>query len=267
VSRLQSSLWVVVRAARIGYSEFWALYTWRTWLFGWFGRMLAQVAFYALIGKLLRSGPMLQYLLVGNAVFVMCIEAMVAIIGVARERQLGTLALQLAAPIGYFATYVGRSLTALLSGLVSSTGTLLLSAWIFHLDLPWPRVLLLPPLILVVGASCYALATCLGSLVLRATSAQWVVMNVAYNGLLAFGGVSVPISFWPAPLQAVAQALPMTHGLIAMRLLLGQGMVAAAWRNLGAELVVGIAWWLVAFLTFEWFRNEVRASGRTEAIV
>lgn len=38
-----------------GARDYGSIYTWKTWLGGWFLRVLAQVTFFALLGRLLRS--------------------------------------------------------------------------------------------------------------------------------------------------------------------------------------------------------------------
>ncbi|MGZ4242633.1 MAG: hypothetical protein ACXVQ7_13610, partial [Actinomycetota bacterium] len=53
-----------------GANDYWAIYTLKSWLFGWLLRMISQVTFFALIGKLLRSDQQVHFFLVGNAVFI-----------------------------------------------------------------------------------------------------------------------------------------------------------------------------------------------------
>jgi hypothetical protein len=49
---------------------------------------------------------------------------------------------------------------------------------------------------------------------------------------MAVAGANVPVDFWPGPVQAVANLLPVTHGLLAVRQLLdGGGEAAAAPRS------------------------------------
>ena len=53
-----------------GANDYWAIFTLKSWIFGWFVRMISQVSFFALIGKLLRSDKQTQFLLIGNAVVI-----------------------------------------------------------------------------------------------------------------------------------------------------------------------------------------------------
>src|SRR5262245_28353298 len=74
------------------------IYTWRSWLFAWVGRMLAQVTFYAFIGKLIDSSAQTRFLVIGNAVMVCAIESMLVVASTAWERDTGTWPLLTAAP-------------------------------------------------------------------------------------------------------------------------------------------------------------------------
>ncbi len=53
-----------------GANDYWSIFTLKSWIFGWCVRMISQVSFFALIGKLLRSDVQTQFLLVGNAVVI-----------------------------------------------------------------------------------------------------------------------------------------------------------------------------------------------------
>lgn len=257
--------WTVFwRSAHVDYAEFFALYTWRTWLFGWFGRVVAQVSFYALIGQLLGSAEQRTFLLIGNAVVIICVESMVIVHRAAEDRQSGALPLQLAAPYGYFASYLGRSVAAICTGFVSSVGALLLTYLMFDLPVPAGRVLLAPLLIAVVGVSTYCFALFLGSLVLRRPTVRFVVRDMGFNVLMAFCGVSVPIAFWPQPIPTLVQVLPLTHGLAAIRALLAGDGAAVILRGVAEEALVGAGWLVLAFVALSRLRAATRAANTAD---
>ncbi|MEJ7702864.1 MAG: hypothetical protein WKF47_04025 [Geodermatophilaceae bacterium] len=60
--------------------------------------MVSQVIFFALIGRLLDSPEAAAYLLVGNAVMIAALEAMMVVASTTWERRAGTLPLLIAAP-------------------------------------------------------------------------------------------------------------------------------------------------------------------------
>jgi hypothetical protein len=50
---VRTSLVAVRYAMATGFADFATTYTWRTWLLGWCSRVLCQVAFFALVGRML----------------------------------------------------------------------------------------------------------------------------------------------------------------------------------------------------------------------
>jgi ABC-2 type transport system permease protein len=149
------------------------------------------------------------------------IGSLFAVAGTTWKRRAGTLPLLVASPSSPVVVFAGPSAWALTDGLVSSLAaffvaaplfdldlpwprTLLvipLAAPLFDLDLPWPRTLLVIPLAALVGASCYALGIFLGGVVLRAMSTRNVVANLTWGTIMAIGGVNVPISYYPDPVE------------------------------------------------------------------
>ena len=81
-----------------GANDYWSIFTLKSWIFGWCVRMISQVSFFALIGKLLRSDLQTEFLLVGNAVVIAAAAATFAMFMTTSERGNGTLSLLLASP-------------------------------------------------------------------------------------------------------------------------------------------------------------------------
>ena len=95
----------VVSTARVswyaivsGANDYFAIFTLKSWVFGWFLRMISQVTFFALIGTLLQSDRQTEFFLVGNAVMVAAMGATFAMNMTTAERGNGTLSLLLASP-------------------------------------------------------------------------------------------------------------------------------------------------------------------------
>jgi ABC-2 type transport system permease protein len=259
------NLRLVLRYAILcGFQDYSVTFTWKTWLAGWYVRVLFQVVFFALIGRLLGSEERLHYLLVGNAVMLAAIGSLFAVAGTTWERRAGTLPLLVASPSSPAAVFAGRSAWALTDGVVSSLAAFFVAAPLFDLDLPWPRALLIIPLVALVGASCYALGIFLGGVVLRAMSTRNVVANLTWGTIMAIGGVNVPISYYPDPVEWFAQALPLVHGLEAIRELLAGDSLMGLLPDAGLELLVGSAWLCLALLTFDRLAERGRRDGSIE---
>lgn len=257
-------LLVLRHAALTGFHDYRTIYTWRTWLLGWYVRVVSQVVFFALIGELLGSRARTHELLVGMATLLAAVTSFIAVASIAWERWSGTLPLLVASPSWPVIVFAGRSVTFVGDALLTSLGSFFAAAAIFDLPLPWPRVLLVVPLMLLVALSSYMLALFLGGLVLRAMSTRNVVSNLATGTMMAIGGVAVPVSYYPEPVQWLAQVLPLTHGLQAIRDTLGGEGSATILANVAFEAFVGLGWLAAALLTFDHLAESGRRDGSIE---
>ncbi|MEU7526637.1 ABC transporter permease [Saccharothrix sp. NPDC042600] len=257
-----------VRVLRHGLLVQWrmfrGLHTWRTWTFAWLSRLLVQACFYALIGRMLGSQEQVDYLLIGNLVAIMAIDATVVVLLAVGERRSGTLALMVAAPATHLTAYLGKGLVHLGSGVAASTIAFLALPPLFGVALPWPWAGFVPLMILVVGVACYCYGTCVAAFVLGFPSARWVALNLSYLVLMTFTGVNVPTSFWPDWVRAVTSVLPMTHGLAAIRSFVAGGPAAGVFAELALELAVGAGWITVAALGFGRMVTRGRRDGTIE---
>lgn len=261
---MRSVLHVLRRAALTGYHDYRGIYTWRTWLLGWYLRVVSQVVFFALIGELLGSRARTHELLVGMATLLAAVTSFIAVASTAWERWSGTLSLLVASPSWPVIVFAGRSVTFIGDAMLTSLASFFAAAAIFDLPLPWPRVLAVVPLMLLVALSSYMLALFLGGLVLRAMSTRNVVSNVATGTMMAIGGVAVPVSYYPEPVQWLAQVLPLTHGLQAIRdTLAGEGGTTIL-SNAALEALVGLGWLAAAIVTFDHLAESGRRDGSIE---
>jgi ABC-2 type transport system permease protein len=254
------TLQVLRYAALTGLQDYAFMFSLRTWLAGWYLRVLVQVAFFALIGRLFGHSEA-AYLAIGNAVLLVAMHSLGAVASTAWERWTGTLPLIVASPSSPVVVLLAKSLFWIPEGLICGLSAVVLLGPMFDVPLPWPRVLWLGPLLVLVAASSYALGTFLGALVLRATDLRNVLANLATTAMMAFCGVNVPVDFYPAPVRLAAQALPLTHGLQAVRDLLAGAPAAGILRHAAAELVVGAGWLALVVLTLGRLADRGRHDG------
>jgi ABC-2 type transport system permease protein len=232
---------VLSQSARLGIDDFRSVYTWKSWLAGWLLRMLAQVAFFGSIGLLIGSRAEIGYLL-GRAV-----PGHAAAV----RRQPGQPAAGLPGPRppldGDRAGHLGRHPDPAAAAVRAAAVPL--------------RVLACLPVLVVVAVSSYCYGSFLASLVARFPQFNWLALNVGYLAVMTVAGVNVPVDFWPGPVQAVANLLPVTHGLLAVRLLLDGGGLAAAAPQVGAELLVAVGWLAASWLSYRRFFRRARMTG------
>lgn len=254
---LRHAVWFAV-------DELSSIYTWQSWLFGWAARVVTQVIFYALIGILLDDPAQVQFLLVGNVVLMAASNVMLAIPSTQWERYAGTLPLLVAAPSKVLWVFLGRSVEWFADGLGTSLLALLIAAPLFDVPLPWPGTVWVVALMLLVIVASYGVATYLGALVLRRPDLRNIVSNTTIGVMAIVTGANVPVEFFPAPVQWLAQLFPLTHGLAAVRHVFAGAPGSAVLSDAGWCAVLGAAWLVTAGLAFERFAEAGRRDGSIE---
>ncbi|MFD5074809.1 ABC transporter permease [Streptomyces sp. NPDC058371] len=247
-------------AARAGAADYGTMFTWKTWLLGWFVRMLAQVLFFTTIGDLLGPGQA-RYLLIGNAVALVALHGMFATASTTWELQNGTLALLVASPSSPTLVLLGRSLFWLPDGVACGLGAILILAPVADLHLTVTSVVLLALLLVLVAVTSYCLGLFLGSLVLTAADLRNVVSNAAFTVMLIVCGPEVPASAVGPVLGRLGDVLPLTHGLLAVREVLAGDAGAGTAALAGWETLIGACWLGAALAVLGWRERRSRRDG------
>ena len=264
LSRIRPRATVVREAAVVAFADYRATYSLRTWAGGMLVRWLAQVTFWALVGRLLRSPGAVEFILVGNAVFLAASPVMLAVASTTWERRAGTLALLAASPTGVVLPMMGRSVQWMVDAMVSSVGTLLIIGFVFGVDLPFGRVAAVLPVLAATTLATYGLALFLGALVIPWMGARNLVSSLAVGTMSVVAGVNVPRHALPGWAAAVATALPLTWGLeAARRVLRGAGLAGAA-PGLIRLALTGAFWFTAAAVALGRLTEHGRRQGSLE---
>jgi ABC-2 type transport system permease protein len=227
------------------------------------GSPLFQILFFTYLGRYAGSRGD-DFFVVGNAVQVSAMAGIYGMVmGIANERQYGTLLPLLATPANRLAVFAGRALPNIVNGLVVSTFGFAIS-WLLLDFSPDPGSL--PALALVVAitvVSCTALGMLIGSIGLRARDVFFAA-NLVYFLLLLFCGVNVPVESLPSWMEAIARVLPLTHGIEAAReVVAGRALVDVSGLVL-TEALIGAGYAVAAYVLFRVFEAESRRSGSLE---
>lgn len=260
----------VIRVIRygflVGWQEFAGIWGWKTWVSGWMVNVMAQVAFFALMGELLRTPDFFRYLLIGNAVVVGCFHVNVATSATAWDRGDGTYSLLVVAPSSLLPAVMGRTSVWLMDGAATSSIALVLVQLIFGIGASWMELALAPFIILVSCASSFSLAMVLGGIVARVPRARNIVHRMLTTTLMTICGVNVPVSFWPESIQMLASILPITHGLRGVRMLIDGAPAADILQQVALEALVGVAWLTVSLFTLDRMAEGGRRDGSIEFV-
>lgn len=229
------------------------------------GSPVFQILFFTYLGRYARAEDDLFYV-VGNAVQVSAMAGIYGMtMGIANERQFGTLAPLLATPANRLAIFAGRAVPYVLNGLLVSafgfaTGWILLGVE--------PDGGTLPALVLVVlltVCSCVALGMLIGSIGLRARDV-FFASNLVYFLMLLVCGVNVPVDALPGWLETIGRGVPLTHGIEAAREIAVGASLGDVAGLVATEALVGLAYATTAFLLFRLLEAESRRKATLDSM-
>lgn len=251
-------------AFRSGIADWRAMYTLKTWAFGWLSRILCQVSFFVLIGRYVDVSGTVSFLIIGNAVFILAQSVLFSIFTTCGERLVGTYPLLICAPGRLFPVFAGRSAQWVLDGTLCSTASVFLLGPLFGFTMPMPLGLLVVPIVFLTACSVYGFGLAIGGIVLRMVHMRALAANFTLFFLMLLTGVQVPAAFWPRPIQVLMQILPLTHGLRAVRGLLAGAGTGSVLASALAEVGVATAWYVVAACVFHLGARKARRDGTVD---
>jgi ABC-2 type transport system permease protein len=243
-----------------------ALFNWIspvTYVTTMLGSPLFQILFFTYLGRYAGSRGD-DFFIVGNAVQVSAMAGIYGMVmGIANERQYGTLTPLLATPANRLAVFSGRALPHVVNGIAVSTFGFAAS-WLLLDFSPDPAVL--PALAFVVAVtvvSCTALGMLIGSIGLRARDVFFAA-NLVYFLMLLFCGVNVDVDSLPGWMEAIGRSVPLTHGIEAARQIVAGATLADVRVLVVTEALIGAAYAVAAYLLFRLFEAEGRRRASLE---
>lgn len=170
----------------------------------------------------------------------------VAALGLARERELGTLEQLIVTPLRRFELTLGKGLPAVAVGAVN-----FLFMWL--ISLVGFKVPMTGSVSLLWGLTLLFVAAVVGwGVVLSAVSRtqQQAILFVFIQVMvdMAFSGFLVPLKNMPALLQAIARFVPLQHYLVIIRAVMLKGAgIPELWPHILALALLSVGTWGIAF--------------------
>jgi len=260
VTALASTLNVMHYAFRAGLADYRAIFTWKSWLAGWMVRVIAQVAFFTLLGERIGDDQKTFYLLVGNSILIAALTGVFSLNMTTGERWAGTLPLLVASPSSPVIVFSARGSYLAVDGALSALAALFIAGPVFGMDLPWPGVLAVVPITCVVAFASYCFGTFLAGIVFRFRSINGLVVLTTHVSLMAACGVNVPLSYYPEAVEWFSRVLPVTNGLLAIRAVFDGAGAATILGNTALEAAVAVGWMTIALASF----NQLASRGRRD---
>ena len=167
------------------------------------------------------------------------VSLVVASIGIARERELGTLEQLMVMPIARSELVIGKAIPALILGMLNFV--LMLGVAIFGFGVPMRgSFLLLMSFTLVFVAVEIGYGMLISGIARTQQQAILLVFVLAMVDM-AFSGYLVPIENLPPLMAGIAQFVPLNHYLSVMRAVMLRGVgLRALWQQAAAIVIMGI---------------------------
>jgi len=227
------------------------------------GSPLFQILFFTYLGRYAGSEDD-AFFIVGNAIQVAAMSGIYGMtMGIANERQYGTLQPLLATPANRLAIFSGRALPFIVNGLfVSAFG--FAASWLLLDFRPADgSVPALAVAVFVTTCSCVALGMLIGSIGLRARDVFFGA-NLVYFLMLLVCGVNIANQDLPGWLGAIGRCLPLTHGIEAAREIVAGSPLSDVSGLLLTEALIGLAYATAAYCLFRVFEAEGRRRASLE---
>jgi ABC-2 type transport system permease protein len=227
------------------------------------GSPLFQILFFTYLGRYAGSEDD-SFFIVGNAIQVAAMAGIYGMtMGIANERQYGTLQPLLATPANRLAIFSGRALPFVLNGLFVSAFGFAVSWLLLDFRVADGSVPALVVAVFITTCSCVALGMLIGSIGLRARDVFFGA-NLVYFLMLLVCGVNIPNDELPGWLAAIGNCLPLTHGIEAAREIVTGVPLSDVSGLLATEAAIGLVYATVAYTLFRVFEAEGRRRASLE---
>ncbi len=229
-------------------------------------RTLLQSLFFVLLAKAAGGDSLARFALIGNAVEIAVFNVLLSMeLVIESEKWSHTLAYLIASPGHWLPMLLGKSTSNYAEGLFSTAITLAVLVPVLHVRLSPIDLLRSVPLILITVASASALGWLVGAIALPTRWGFRFCNSLAYL-MIVLCGVNVPLAAMHPVIQVIGSLLPVTHGLLAIRLVMDGAAYSTVLSLVAKEILIGMIYATLAWLTFGWRLQVTRQRGSFELV-
>ena len=174
-----------------------------------------------------------------------------------RERWHGTLELLVTAPVHFAAILLPVTVAMSALGLYSMTATLLISRFVFGVDLPFEQPFSFAVALVATVASIGAMGFLLAVSFVRYRTA-WALGNLLEYPVWLIAGFLVPLTLLPGWVRPISWVLAPTWGVDAIREAASGG---GPWPEIGLALGLGAVYLAIGVVVLETVLTGARRSG------
>ena len=208
---------------------------------------LLHYLFFATIALSLIDTDYLEFILLGNLIFMMSQTMIINLITMFRtEKLLGTLELNVAAPMPLIIIIIKKSIIPILDALLVFIISLTLLSFIFGISFPISSITYLILTILVVLFSLLSVSLILASLGLLFSNVN-LFLNLILSIFQIFCGVNFSTNLLPSFLKNFSDYLPTTHVIQAIRYFYAENYQIGL-QFLVNEFYIGLIYFFIALI-------------------
>lgn len=227
---------------------------------------LAQILFFTFLGTFATGRDNASFYIIGNAIQIAAVSGIYGVtLSIGGDRWNGTLPYLFGTPANRLAMFIGRASVHLLDGMLGVIIAFLWGVVLLGLDLSQTNLPALGLTILVTTYSTSGLGLLMGCLSLI-TAQVMFVNNTVYFLLLIFSGANVQLESLPAWMQVISQALPLTRGIAAARMLISGSDLQSVAPLLLGEFAIGTLYGFLGYRLFRWFEVQAKRRGTLETV-
>lgn len=217
----------------------------KLYLPAWLIQVVSEIIFFSLLGYTAMGKEGAYFALIGNATAAVTRSIMSRGSGlIANEKWMGTLAYVVVANFKFLRFMIGRNTINLIEGLLTSFSILVVLSFTLNL-LEGKNYLVLwyIPILFLIALSAIGVSTIIAGVTFYVRTSMYV-SSALWRVFMITCGVVFPLSYLPDTVQRISFYLPLTNGIMAMRILIDEAINLAFFKYLLGELLIGIGYLL-----------------------
>jgi ABC-2 type transport system permease protein len=249
------------RQARFTYKGLFGWLNWPAYISTIIFRPAFVVAIFGLTGSFARGEAASELYIVGMTAFAIPHILMGAVLqSFASERAFGTLGFLFASTGNRFQAYVTRGLLHYPNAMCTVASSVIFALVFLDTGFDGANWSLVVGTYLLMIATVLSFGLFLGNLAIAFR--DWAVsFNIMQAVFMSLTGAVIPLAALPVGLRQIAECLPVTHGLQALRAAYDGAGVGAVQEELLVEAGVGLAYLVVGYLGFRLVEAYARRTG------
>ncbi|MBG9783150.1 ABC transporter permease [Shouchella lehensis] len=216
---------------------------------------ITQIIFFALVAYFFRDDSYVNYVLVGNVVFMLVLSNILGVVtSVARDREIGLMQFILISPIERYLFLLSKAFIHIFDGLFMSIIGFLFISFFWTINISSLEFIALLGLLLLLSISLSMMGVFLGVLTFIYKDTVSIA-NFSMLGLLFISGINFPTVQLPLVLDLLSYTTPLKYGVTLIRDFLDGAKFDVV--NLIIMIIIGLFYFLLALIMMNMIERKL----------